>query len=535
MKPALRLAAPFLLLALAAGGARAQGEDASVLPRGRVELGVVGTYTRWDSRFVSGGTEPLGAFASGGAFPAARFRPVTDAAKAAIDSIFSVFRSRDAAGYAITEEELGFGTLETDLSADFRTVPVSVRAGVLPRLTIGVTVPIERRGTSSLGRRLVGGGLGVNTAGDSLARMLAVVDSALVPLAGERYLPLADSPAGRALQEQYAALSGRTDVLPLPRRTLNETELNALLTAPDSLALGSSGVTYGLGDVEINARYQFFNTVPARLQPLRGTTGMRAAAEVGLRLPTGTGALADSTLQLVTESGHLGATAAVFGDVFFRRFWVSAHARYDMRLEREVTRRFFNPLRPESLITDSVRVSRDPGDRLELGITPRFRLTDEISFAGRYAVFREGEVRYGAVEPPVEGAVFSSIESTESRTAQLLGLGMSYSTYAAWDAGRSSIPVEVTLLYENAVAGSGRAPSLARITAGLRFFFSGWGRPRRAETPVDAPAGVTPSDTTGAPVPTSPTPTPVPPEPAPIPPTPSPTPPTPTPAPTMRR
>lgn len=525
MKLALRLAAPLVLLALAAGGARAQGEDASVLPRGRVELGVLGTYARWDSRFVAGGIEPLGAFASGAAFPASRFTPVRDATRAALDSIFSTFRRLDpTAGYTVTDDELGFGRLETELAADFRTVPISLRAGVLPRLTMGVTVPIERRGTSSLGRRIVGGGLGRNTAGDSLAALLAIVDSALVPLAASPYLPLADSPAGRALQEQFRAVTGRSDVLPLPRRGINEAELNALFAGTDSLTLGSSRVAYGVGDVEINARYQFFNTVPERLQPLRGTTGTRAAAEVGFRLPTGIGALADSTLELVTESGHMGATAALFGDVFFRRFWVSAYARYDMRLEREVGRRFFNPLRPDSLITDSVRVSRDPGDRLELGITPRFRLTDEISFAGRYALFREGEVRYGAVEPPVPGAVFASIESTEARTAQLLGLGMSYSTYAAWEAGRSSIPMEVTLLYENAVAGSGRAPNLARVTAGLRFFFSGWGGPRRADAPVEAPADAAPSDTTRAPVPTTPAPTPVPPTPSPVPPTQPPTP-----------
>lgn len=521
MKPALRLAAPLVLLALAAGGARAQGEDASVLPRGKVELGALGTYTRWDSRFVSGGTEPLGAFASGAAFPASRFTPVRDETRQALDSIFSTFRRLDpAAGYTVTDDELDFGTLETDLSADFRTVPISMRAGVLPRLTLGVTVPIERRGTSSLGRRIVGGGLGRNTAADSLAALLAVVDSALVPLARSAYLPLADSPAGRALQEQFRAITGRSDVLPLPRRGINDAELNALLTGTDSLTLGSSPVTYGLGDVELHARYQFFNTVPARLQPLRGTTGMRAAAEVGFRLPTGMGALADSTLELVTESGHTGATAALFGDVFFRRFWVSAYGRYDMRLEREVGRRFFNPLRPDSLITGSVRVSRDPGDRLELGITPRFRLTDEISFAGRYAFFREGDVRYGAAEPPVPGAVFASIESTEARTAQLLGLGMSYSTYAAWEAGRSSVPVEVTLLYENAVAGSGRAPNLSRITAGLRFFFSGWGRPRREEAPVEAAAETPPPAATPAPVP--PIPDPVPPTPTPAPPAPAP-------------
>lgn len=506
MKPVFRLSTPLVLLALAAGSARAQGENATVLPRGMVEVGTVGSYTRWDSRFGPGGTEPLGAFASGAVFPASRFRPAAAAAKTAIDSIFSTFRRRSpSAGYTVTDADLGFGTLETDLSADLREVPVSVRVGVLRRLTMGITVPLERRATSSLGRRIVGGGIGPNTAGDSLAALLARVDSALIPVARSPLLPLADSPAGRALQEQYRAITGRDDVLPLPRRGINDRELNVLLTGTDSLALGSSPVTYGVGDVELNARYQLVNTLPTRLQPLRGTTGTRAAVELGFRLPTGTGALADSTLELVTESGHMGPTAALVGDVFLRRFWISAHGRYAMRMEREVTRRFFDPLRPDSAFTNSVRVSRDPGDRLELGITPRYRLTDEISFAARYAFFREGAVAYGEIERPTPGAVFASIESTEARTAQMWGLGMSYSSYPAWEAGRSSIPVEITLLYENAFAGSGRAPNLSRITAGLRFFFTGWGRPRRADAPVDPPATkTTPPANTPAPSPTPP-------------------------------
>lgn len=504
MKPALRLAAPLVLLALAAGSARAQGEDATVLPRGMVEVGALGSYTRWDARFAPGGTEPLGAFASGAVFPASRFRPVSGAAKTALDSIFATFRRRDpSAGYAVTDADLGFGTLETDLAADVREVPVSVRVGVLRRLTVGVSVPLERRTTSSLGRRIVGGGIGPNTAGDSLAALLAVVDSALIPLARSPYLPLADSPAGRALQDQFRAITGRTDPLPLPRRGINDEELNALFTGSDTLGLGSSPVTYGVGDVELNARLQLLNSLPTRLHPLRGSTGTRAAVEVGFRLPTGTGALADSTLELVTESGHMGPTAALFADVFLRRFWISAYGRYAMRMEREVTRRFFDPLRPDSVLTDSVRVSRDPGDRLELGITPRYRLTDEISFAGRLAYFREGAVAYGAVEAPTPGAVFASIESTGARTAQLWGVGMSYSSYPAWEAGRAAVPVEISLLYENAFSGTGRAPDLTRVTAGLRFFFTGWGRPRRTEAPVTAPAE-TPPATAPAPAPTPP-------------------------------
>src|SRR5215208_1087598 len=57
-----RSVAGALLLAavLAPALARAQGEDARVLPRGWIELRGGGFYTQFDSRFGPGGTVPLG-------------------------------------------------------------------------------------------------------------------------------------------------------------------------------------------------------------------------------------------------------------------------------------------------------------------------------------------------------------------------------------------------------------------------------------------------------------------------------------------
>src|SRR5215207_2071391 len=61
MKRSYLAAGALLLAALAPAHARAQGEDARVLPRGWVELRAGGTYAQYDSRFADGGTEPLGA------------------------------------------------------------------------------------------------------------------------------------------------------------------------------------------------------------------------------------------------------------------------------------------------------------------------------------------------------------------------------------------------------------------------------------------------------------------------------------------
>lgn len=497
-----------LLLALSATGALSQGEDALVLPRGTVEVGAMGSFTHFDARF-SDGRQALGSLFTApipaSLFPARVLAPTV----AALDTFSAALQRRGQPGIARTDADLSLGSLGLGIAADVRDVPLRLRAGITSRLTVGLTIPIERRGTPVTESRLVGATLGRNASRDSLARMLNPIDEEMAEAArAAPYLPLRGSPAGEALQRQYTALTGDTTSLPLPLGPLSPDSVSALLLAEDlgALPFRSTRTQYALGDIEVSARYQFLNTLPARWQPLRGTSGFRAAAEVGFRFPTGGGADVDSIpTRLVTESGHGGVTAAVFGDAFLRgRFWVSGYGRYAVRLKRDVVRRFWDPLRPFEPQSDSVVVGRDPGDRLEVGVTPRFRLTDEISLGGRWAFFREGAVTYDEVAPPEEGLVFTGIEATEARSAQLVGAGMSYSSLASFEAGRARVPFEVSLLYENALTGSGGAGDLGRVTLSGRFFVQAWNRPPRPAAPDTAAAAA--SDTAAVPPPPPPPP-----------------------------
>ena len=62
--PPLRTAArglALLALCLCAARAHAQGPTAEVLPRGMLELRLMGFYTQWDTRFGPGGKQSFGA------------------------------------------------------------------------------------------------------------------------------------------------------------------------------------------------------------------------------------------------------------------------------------------------------------------------------------------------------------------------------------------------------------------------------------------------------------------------------------------
>lgn len=457
-----------LSLALSAGAALAQWEDARPIPRGMVGVSVAGWYLRYDERFGAEGG-PLGA----------PFATPVPAALLPLDTVgtglASFFEATQGAGepFALAPEDLDPGTLEVGLAADLRRVPISLEAGVLSRLALRATVPVERRGTQLTGLGVAGAALGRNLAADTLARLFGRVSPGLEEVGRLPFLPVAGSRAGRALQERFRAATGDTTTLPLPSRPLSRRELNQLLLAAslDTIPFTSQRGDYLLGDVEVAARFQLLDTfggAPA------GARGARVAVEGGVRLPTAEGVGLDSLTGLVSESGHAGATAALFGDLFLsRRFQVTGAVRYARLLPREVERFTVVEGNPFPTVGPLRTVERDPGDRLELALTPRYRLTDEISLGGHYAYVRIGETVYSGAE---EAEVFAGIETTAGRSAQLFGVGASYSTLDAFLAGRTPVPLEFSVFYENAFTGTSRAEDVSGVRLMGRVFYPLWGR-----------------------------------------------------------
>ncbi|HEX2091115.1 MAG TPA: hypothetical protein VHG28_01890, partial [Longimicrobiaceae bacterium] len=377
------------------------------------------------------------------------------------------------------------GIVDVGLAADARRVPVSLEVGVARRLNLRVTVPIERRETELAGVRIVGGAIGTRgslTAAqrDSLSRMLGEIDVSLRAVARQPFLPLRGSRVGLAMQERYRRATGDPTPLPLPTRGLLPADLNALLREErlDTLAFRSSSGEYGLGDVEVAAKLQLLGNPTGALSP--GLTGSRIAVEAGVRLPTAMGTGPDSLIELVSDAGHAGATAALFADLALaRRLWVGAYARYAALLPQDVERHVLLPAPPSPRLGELRTVSRDPGDRVEVAVAPHLQVTDELALSGRYGFARIGETVYEE-GPDGEGSALAGLESVAARSVQSLGFGMTYSTLGAFAAGRAGIPLEVWLTYENVITGTGGAEDAKVVRVAGRLFYQFWARRRAA-------------------------------------------------------
>lgn len=488
--PGAVLAAAAITL-LASSGA-AQGPDARVLPRGMLELRVLGAYTQFGERFGPDGRDPLGS-----AFDALIADPASRLAGTAVDSA----KARLEGFYARTQEETGGetpldiepGTAQSKLSADFRDVPATLSLGLSSRLTLEATASLHRRGTVVRGILLDGATLGINPDPDRNGQILFRVDSAYAQTVGS-YLPLRGSAAGRELQRRVQQIAGDTLTLPtaaVPVSVFLDDADRAALDSAEALMLraGSDRTDYFLGDSYVGARFQVARTMDGWSAPLDSgaTRGFRAAVAARVRLPTGSRAATLFPLQFAPEGGHWGVAGDAAADWFLsRRWWVTAAADLEVILPADVRRLAFsedNPF-PDSTTVRTLR--RDAGPRFGASVTPRYRLTREIAFAAQYTFRQRGEVTLTGGEEPL---LLGPIETLDAQAAHAVGFGMSYSTLAAYQRGESPFPAEVALLVRSVVAGSGYAPRAGSVEITGRLYATVFGRRRPpAPQPEATPA-----------------------------------------------
>jgi hypothetical protein len=486
----------FAAAALAPARAGAQETEAWVLPRGLLELSGGGLFMDYDSRLGFGGPalgsellEPL--------------RLATDRATAGHVAgvqtrLADFFASTTDPEAGALPDSLTAGTLGLRLTGDVRVAPLTARYGLSNRLTVFVTVPIERRGTSAVGPYLLGGTLGINPNPSANANLLAEVDPRFGDLGGGLLLPVSGTPEAVELQSRLRAISP-ADTLSLPDAPVTVAELlgsplaAAQLTAEEAaaLTLTSARRPYGLGDVQLGARF-LLRRGPAGWPLPDSVTGrsFRTAIGARVRLPTGRGGVRFLT-EIPPGNGHFGVGLDVLNDIFLSRQWyVNASASVDVLFPAEVQRLAFSAMRPFPADSAVRTVRREPGPRLAVSITPRWRLTDEISFSGEYGLLAQGRTEYTGGE---EGLLQTPLEWRTGGSVHSLGVGARYSSLQAFARGRANVPFEVTLTVGRAIAGGGAAPNTGMVRLTGRVFVD----PRRFARLL--PGGDPPADTLAQP------------------------------------
>lgn len=506
MKPSAPRALLLLSLLAAAvpAGAAAQPRDAWVLPRGLLELDAGGTFTHFDARLGDGGSALGDPFVP--AFASIAERLVGTSLVDARTGLRTLLRTTDDPEPG-APDSLRAGEPFFRLRADARRVPVTLRYGLTRRMTVSLTVPFVRHGVSAAGPLLLGANVGVNPAA-------AQNQAALAPLGMEAFgggllLPLRDSPEGRELQSRLAALE-EGDTLVLPTEPLGYAALleavegeEAPLTGEEAAALGlaSGRAGYALGDVEVGVRYLLRGGPAGWPDPDSAGTGLRASVGLRARLPTG---MQDTAflVQVPFTTGHAGVGGDLAGEMYLSSRWsVRAAGSLDVLFPADVQRLAFTDARPFPADSALRTVRSQPGARIAAGLSPRWRLTRDMSFHAEYAFGWRGATRYAGPE----GLVASPLEATDAWTAHAVGIGGAFSTLNAYAAGETDWPFEVSLTYRNALFGTGGAPDAGQVRLSARIFV----RPaalRRGSSPAPAPppADAPPAPDAEPPVPEQP-------------------------------
>ena len=122
-----------------------------------------------------------------------------------------------------------------------------------------------------------------------------------------------------------------------------------------------------------------------------------------------------------------------------------------------------------------------PGSYTYVDLSPRYRLTPELSLAVDYTRYHKAADDYELVGDQPEGLppvdVADLVHETEM-TFQEVGLGVRYSTLRSWREGVATPPMEFGFRVVRAVAGAGgQTPKATRVELSLSVFRRFWGRP----------------------------------------------------------
>jgi hypothetical protein len=522
--PFVRLPLGLFLLALlpAAPPLQAQHVGDLLVPRGAILLEAGGLFSQASERFSEGGRSALGAGAFDVELTAERF-PELEREQAALRALL-----------ADPEASLRAGTFRSRLELNDQRVPLRAGYGIVDRVTVGVTVPLVRRRVDAhLQVSGVNANVGENPArgpaapdvaafrtgaAGALASLRAAVEAlcaeegaeadaclagrasearfeGLLGLLNEAWddldlFPLAGSAAGSTLRSRWAATRAELETwgvetpstLPLAQR-ISPATLQSRLSDP---IWGSEGFPVAtpesflvLGDVELHAVIGLVGTGSRNGSEDDAASGglrVRSALEATYRLATG---VMDS-LAVVTPSepvaGHggvglrwvtdllLGRRAGVLVDVEWQGF-----AEGTGRLLAFDADDAWNPARAR------VTAAGAPGDRLRVGVTPRFILVPGLSLGGGFEVLRTGEARWietasppGIVDPaPVPTPRMERVIPAWNTRRAVVEL-----RFSGWEdpvVGGLPFPVQLTFRGIRAVGGSDGAPVDTRLEMGARI------------------------------------------------------------------
>jgi hypothetical protein len=492
------------------------GEDALILSRGMVRLGIAPTWTRFDQRYrADGDVEPLAADLS------------TDSLGPSRLSILAPLQQGLESLTGTADARVSLGRIRVDHDASIFSVPLSAEMGIGGRLSLGIVVPIVRTRSAvffSPNQHLNEGNVGINPALDSdaaknqndalltqFAAAVNALEALIAACADPGYpdprCPQARAPEARELADEASAFANGLGVVysstaspfvPLSNSALDTAIRTRISAFAQSFAgfditnitsSGPAGATiaglvdvrriltdpaFGLraqplatrtatsiGDIEVGAMLQLVNTV-RRDTLYRYGRGVRAALGATFRFGTGRADNPDDFVDVPSGGGQNDVELRTQWDLLFgAHFTLGLAGRYVVQLpDREVVR-ITEPHQPFAAYWRRHEVERDVGDVVDLQITPRIALGSFFSVMAQYRMRRKAEDRHTGRfdvtndlgEPVTLDASILDAETEQRENRVSIGLGYSTLTSVAREGAR--IPLEIVLQYGESIRGSG--------------------------------------------------------------------------------
>jgi hypothetical protein len=289
-----------------------------------------------------------------------------------------------------------------------------------------------------------------------------------------------------ALRDAYARY-GETGIDPTlgvvgAATPLTVADLHALLEDADgAYALGPWGRRYqqGWGDIDVGLWYRLFDGAGDRPWSRLGTSaGRRWRQSVGatMRLGTGSPVDPDDPLMLATGDGQHDVEVTSATDLLWgAHAWGSLLVRYTKQLgDERVARLPDAALAPYLPLTRRVLAERTPGDRIQIELAPRWVFNDYLAVGTRYRFMHEAATVWREISP-ASGAVALQAEGA-AITAHEASFGVTWSSIAAWQRGRSKRPIEISWERGYVFAGEGEILAARSDRLGVLVYAKLWGK-----------------------------------------------------------
>jgi hypothetical protein len=152
------------------------------------------------------------------------------------------------------------------------------------------------------------------------------------------------------------------------------------------------------------------------------------------------------------------------------RFLFLASGYFGLQMKDEVDLRVNPPDQPFGLASTLGTLQRKLGNYIAARVAPQFSINNALAIGAEYSYWNKGSDEYQLLAGSVPTAEPLQVETSQTR--HMLGVGVFYRTQDLWEVGRTSLPVEISLIYQTSIAGSGgQTPAGDRVTVYLRLPF----------------------------------------------------------------